>query len=295
MRTVMNDEIIDEAYKIIVDNGNKFLKSKDIYNLLNSKTKETIALSTFAHNASVITDKHPDVRAVRGHGFTINGSFKDCKVDDKKEPEEVDWDKWKKNLPSQFLGKQKSIDETKRIEGDITKFTKDIHKDAGDFWTVRRSDGRVDYFLQLARNDVNVIGIPLYLCDDDPSKSTCWNEPYDISVKVPHGYLFGNAMNIKTKPRKYFIERYAPAPSEWFKYVKDMIATVLDISKTEVKEVEKIVEKPADPVETITVNGVTYTKDDLISLITEHDMYQMFYKDIISFNKGVVHNEKKIL
>lgn len=297
MRKVMNDEVIDEAYKIIVDNSNKFLKSKDIYNLLSPKTKETIKLSTFIHKASSITDKHSDVRAVRGYGFTIDGSFKD----NKKEPE------------LSTSRKQKSIDETKRIGGDITKFTKDIHKDAGDFWTVRRSDGRVDYFLELARNDVNVIGIPLYLCDDDPSKSTCGNEPYDISVKVPHGWLFGNAMNIKTKPRKYFIERYAPAPGEWFKYVKDMIATVLDISKTEVKEVENVEStkkgienflkgslleiRPSleTSVEPITVDGIVYTKEDVIRLITERDMYSMFYEDILSFTKGGVRNEKKIL
>lgn len=301
MRKVMNDEVIDEAYKIIVDNSNKFLKAEDIYNLLSPKTKETIKFSTFRHKVSYVTDKHPDVRAIRGYGFTIDGSSKDSKVDDEKE---VAWDKWKKNLPSQSIVKQKSIDETKRIGGDITKFTNDIHKDAGDFWTVRRSDGRVDYFLELARNDVNVIGIPLYLCDDDPSKSTCWNEPYDISVKVPHGWLFGNAMNIKTKPKKYFIERYAPAPGEWFKYVKDMIATVLDISKTEVKEVEEIeptkkgIEnflkgslleiRPSleTAVEPITVDGIAYTKEDIIRLITERDMYSMFYNDILSFIKG---------
>lgn len=301
MRKAMSDEIIDEAYKIIVDNGNKFINSKHIYHLLNTKTKEAIKLSTFIRNASIITDKHPDVRAVRGYGFIIDGSSKDSKMDDEKE---VAWDKWKKNLPSQSIVKQKPMDKTKLVGGEITKFTKDIHKDAGDFWTVRRSDGRVDYFLELARNDVNVIGIPLYLCDDDPSKSTCWNEPYDISVKVPHGWLFGNAMNIKTKPRKYFIERYAPAPGEWFKYVKDMIATVLDISKTEVKEVENVEStkkgienflkgslleiRPSleTSVEPITVDGIVYTKEDVIRLITERDMYSMFYEDILSFTKG---------
>lgn len=65
------------------------------------------------------------------------------------------------------------------------------------------------------------------------------------------------------------------------------------VSDTKLNPVENVVERVAEPVkiapiavENITVDGVTYTKDDLISLITERDMYQMFYKDIFSFNKG---------
>lgn len=262
-KLVMTNEVIEEAYKVIAANGDKFISSKEIYDAMNPAISGTVNYDTFRSTFNKVRRAHPDIQAARGFGYKIVKPAAEVKTD------------------------------PKPVAGEITKYIKDIHEDAGDIWTVRRSDGRIDYFLEMARNDVNVIGVPLYLCDEDPTKSTCWKEPYDIAVKVPHGWLFGNAMNIKTKSRKYFIERYAPAPGEWFTYVKDMIANVLDISKTEVKEVEKVVERVAEPVkiapitvESITVDGITYTKDDLISLITERNMYQMFYKDILSYAKG---------
>lgn len=274
-KLVMTNEIVDEAYKVIAANDGKFLSSKEIYDAMNPAISGTVNYDTFRSAFGRVKLAHPDIQAVRGCGYRITG-------------------KPNRDNPNKAVKPVAEVKtDPKPISGEITKYIKDIHEKAGDVWTVRRSDGRIDYFLEMARNDVNVIGVPLYLCDEDPTKSTCWKEPYDVAVKVPHGWLFGNAMNIKTKPRKYFIEKYEHVSDEWFTYVKDMISTVLDISKTEVKEVEKVVERVAEPVkiapiavETITVDGVTYTKDDLISLITERDMYQMFYKDIISFNKG---------
>lgn len=278
-KLVMTNEVIDEAYKVIAANGDKFLSSKDIYDAMNPAISETVNYDTFRSSfGRRVKLAHPDIRSVKGCGYTITGEDNRGQTNKTIKPAaEVKTDP----------------NDSKRIGGEITKYIKDIHEKAGDVWTVRHSDGRIDYFLEMARNDVNVIGVPLYLCDEDPTKSTCWKEPYDVAVKVPHGWLFGNAMNIKTKPRKYFIEKYEHVSDEWFTYVKGMISTVLDISKTEVKEVEKVVERVAEPVkiapiavESITVDGVTYTKDDLISLITERDMYQMFYKDILSLPKG---------
>lgn len=274
-KLVMTNEVVDEAYKVIAANGDKFLSSKDIYDAMNPAISGTVNYDTFRSSFGIVKRNHPDIQSVKGCGYTITGKV----------------NKHKSNKTIKPVAEVKT--DPKPVAGEITKYIKDIHEKAGDVWTVRRSDGRIDYFLEMARNDVNVIGVPLYLCDEDPTKSTCWKEPYDVAVKVPHGWLFGNAMNIKTKPRKYFIEKYEHVSDEWFTYVKDMISTVLDISKTEVKEVEKVVERVAEPVkiapiavETITVDGVTYTKDDLISLITERDMYQMFYKDILSLPKG---------
>lgn len=264
-KLVITNEVVEEAYKVIAAKAGEFISSKDIYYSMDPAIRETVNYDTFRTSfGSKVKRAHPDIQALRGFRYKIVKPDAEVKTD------------------------------PKPVSGEITKYIKDIHEKAGDVWTVRRSDGRIDYFLEMARNDVNAIGVPLYLCDEDPTKSTCWKEPYDIAVKVPHGWLFGNAMNIKTKPRKYFIEKYEHVSDEWFTYVKDMISTVLDISKTEVKEVEKVVERVAEPVkiapiavETITVDGVTYTKDDLISLITERDMYQMFYKDILSLPKGV--------
>lgn len=276
-KVVMTNEVIEEAYKVVAANGGKYLSSKEIYDKMDPVISGTVNYDTFRSCFNKVKLAHPDVQAVRGCGYRITGTGK------------VNRDNPNKNIKPAAEVKT----EPKPVAGEITKYIKDIHEKAGDVWTVRRSDGRIDYFLEMARNDVNVIGVPLYLCDEDPSKSACWKEPYDISVKFHEGWLFGNAMNIKTKPRKYFIERYAPAPGDWFKYVKDMISTVLDISKPTIKEVEEVVERVAEPVkiapiavEAITVDGITYTKDDLISLITERDMYQMFYKDILSFTKG---------
>lgn len=278
MKKLMTNEIVNEGYKIIAASSDKFLSAETIYNRLDPNIRKNVCLSTFRDGFKKVKLLHPEVRSVRGFGYTISGI--------PQMPKSI-----KKSKP--VVEVKPVIEEPKPISGEITKYIKDIHEKAGDVWTVRRSDGRIDYFLEMARNDVNVIGVPLYMCDEDPTKSTCRKEPYDIAVKVPHGWLFGNAMNIKTKPRKYFIEKYEHMSDEWFTYVKDMVSTVLDISKTEVKEVEKVVERAAEPVkiapiavESITVDGVTYTKDDLISLITERDMYQMFYKDIISFTKG---------
>lgn len=267
-KLVMTNEVVEEGYKVIAANNGEFLSSKDIYYSMNPAIRETVNYDTFRTSfSSKVKRAHPDIQAVRGFGYKIVKPAAEVKTD------------------------------PKPITGEITKYIKDIHKDAGDIWTVRRSDGRIDYFLELARNDVNVIGVPLYLCDEDPSKSTCWKEPYDISVKLHEGWLFGNAMNIKTKPRKYFIERYAPAPDDWFKYVKDMISTVLDISKPATVEpeakTEDVYHEALDAFRSytgdqsgVTVDGVFYSRDDIISLITERDMYQMFYKDLLSISKG---------
>lgn len=279
-KVAMTNEVIEEAYKVVAANGDKFLSSKEIYDKMDPVISGTVNYDTFRSCFGKVKLAHPDIQAVRGWGYTINGG------------------KAKRDNSNKVIKLAAEVKTNpKPATGEITKYIKDIHEKAGYVWTVKRSDGRIDHFLELARNDVNVIGVPLYLCDEDPSKSTFWKEPYDISVKVAEGWLVGNAMNIKTKPRKYFIEKYEHVSDDWFKYVKDMISSVLDISKPATVEpevkTEDVYHEALDAFRSytgdqsgVTVDGVFYSRDDIISLITERDMYQMFYKDLLSISKG---------
>lgn len=238
------------AYEIIKNANGRSVTLPQLYNELQPLSIEMTTLRTVLKKLPAM---HTDIRSTKGHGFTYEPVVEPV--------------------------------QSNSVVADEPSF--DIHEHAGDIWKVTRSDGRFEYFLELARNDANMIGILLYHTDEDPAASGCWHEPYDINLALGgnQGFMFGNAMNIKTKPRKYAVEKFATAPDEWLEHLLNtVVAEILRIHIPEISEPEPLVD--TKPVESIKAGGICYTSEDIVRLVTERDLFERMYHDFTEIMKA---------
>lgn len=134
----------------------------------------------------------------------------------------------------------------RNIEGD------DPYARLGEVWSVNGANGLTEWFMILSDWGTVRIGIPLYMGD--------FRSRIRVKVDLEGIVLYGDATNLRSKPRKYFDTYVGNVGDTKAKAIlNDALKAVCDpdISPTVIEAVM--------PANTITVDGVLYTEADIRS------------------------------
>lgn len=218
-----------------------------------------VPTKTIANYLSVIAKRgdYPELTSKRGVGYVWNADEAEFYA---KKAEKV-------NDPSAYRKKHTVMRNSEGYSdptaGAAIRNTEgeDPYARLGEVWSVNGANGMTEWFLILSDWGTVRIGIPLYTGD--------FRSRLRVKVDLDGIVLYGDATNLRSKPRKYF-DAYVGNVGE--KKVKAILDDVLkaicdpDISPTVIEAVM--------PANTITVDGTLYTEADVKSKIDTVDILQ---------------------
>lgn len=155
----------------------------------------------------------------------------------------------------------------------------------GEVWSVNGANGMTEWFMILSDWGSVRIGIPLYMGD--------YRSRIRVKVELDGIVLYGDATNLRSKPRKYFDTYLGNVGDKKAKAILNDALTAVcdpDISPTVVKEVM--------PANTITVDGTVYTEADIRSkldtIITLKGHIDAYAKTVDDLDEELAAAETKI-
>ena len=169
------------------------------------------------------------------------------------------WNAAERSNDSSAYGKKSTVMRNSEGYSDPTAGTaikntegEDPYARLGEVWSVNGANGLTEWFMILSDWGAVRIGIPLYMGD--------YRSRIRVKVDLEGIVLYGDATNIRSKPRKYFDTYVGNVGDKKAKAILNDALTAVcdpDISPTVVKEVM--------PANTITVDGTVYTEADIRS------------------------------
>lgn len=168
----------------------------------------------------------------------------------------------------------------KNAEGD------DPYARLGEVWSVNGANGLTEWFMILSDWGTVRIGIPLYMGD--------FRSRIRVKVDLEGIVLYGDATNLRSKPRKYFDTYVGNVGDKKAKAIlNDALKAVCDpdISPTVIESVM--------PANTITVDGVRYTEADVKSKIDTIDILKgqnaAYYDEVTRLSEELSSKKSVIL
>lgn len=160
----------------------------------------------------------------------------------------------------------------RNIEGD------DPYSRLGEVWSVKGSNGMIEWFMILSDWGAVKIGLPLYAGD--------YRSRIRVKVDVGGATLYGDATNLRSKPSKYFDTYIGNVEDKTAKCIlDDVLMAICD------PDISPIVVKSIMPANTITIDGTLYTEADVKSKIDTIDILReqidKYYDDIDELNKDI--------
>ena len=129
----------------------------------------------------------------------------------------------------------------------------------GEVWSVNGANGLTEWFMILSDWGTVRIGIPLYMGD--------FRSRIRVKVDLEGIVLYGDATNLRSKPRKYFDTYVGNVGDKKAKAIlNDALTAVCD------PDISPVVVETVMPANTITVDGVLYTEADVKSKIDSVDI-----------------------
>jgi len=122
----------------------------------------------------------------------------------------------------------------------------------GEVWSVNGANGLTEWFMILSDWGTVRIGIPLYMGD--------FRSRIRVKVELDDIVLYGDATNLRSKPRKYFDTYVGNVGDKKAKAILDnALKAICD------PDISPVVIEAVSPANTITVDGVLYTEADIRS------------------------------
>lgn len=131
----------------------------------------------------------------------------------------------------------------------------------GEVWSVNGANGLTEWFMILSDWGTVRIGIPLYMGD--------FRSRIRVKVELDGIVLYGDATNLRSKPRKYFDTYVGNVGDKKAKAIlDDALKAVCD------PDISPVVIETVMPANTITIDGVLYTEADVKCKIDTVDILQ---------------------
>ena len=202
------------------------------------------------------------------------------------------WNAAERSNDSSAYGKKSTVMRNSEGYSDPTAGTaikntegEDPYARLGEVWSVNGANGLTEWFMILSDWGAVRIGIPLYMGD--------YRSRIRVKVDLEGIVLYGDATNIRSKPRKYFDTYVGNVGDKKAKAILNDALTAVcdpDISPTVVKEVM--------PANTITVDGTVYTEADIRSkldtIITLKGHIDAYAKTVDDLDEELAAAETKI-